>query len=544
MRAKDILELPQSTRQRKFKRQRDFLGFIIAILLILGVFFRFTNLDTKVYWGDETVTSLRISGHTLGELKQLAFRGEEISTAQMQQYQYPNPEKNVLDTIKGLAAEEPQHPPLYFVLAKIWVQLFGNSAAVTRSFSAIISLLSFPCVYWLTQELFKSPLTGWIAVALMAVSPFHVLYAQEARSNSLWTVTILLSSAALLRARRLQTNASWRLYTLSLVIGFYTFILSGAIAIAHGIYLFINEGFKLTKTVRNYLIALAVSLLLFFPWIVAVLSNFSEANATTNWTAVKVSLKSLVKTWLLNLSRPFVDFNYNFVTRNLLMYAVIFLLVILVGYSIYFLCRHTQQRVWLFILTLIGGTAFILIVPDLVSGGMRSSVARYAIPCFLGIQIAVAYLLASQLTSIATSPWQQQLWRIVTVVLISGGIASCAVSSQARVWWNKYNAATLPQVVSVVNQSSNPVFVTSWHGLMVFSHAFHPQVRLQPLEGQPISIQEEGNRAIEIFVYESSKALKALMETKPGYRIDRVYEWKKQIEPVYEIKTTLWKLTK
>lgn len=45
-------------------------------------------------------------------------------------------------------------------------------------------------------------------MALIAVSPFHVLYAQEAREYSLWTVTILLSSAALLRAMRVKTKLS------------------------------------------------------------------------------------------------------------------------------------------------------------------------------------------------------------------------------------------------------------------------------------------------------------------------------------------------
>jgi len=64
-----------------------------------------------------------------------------------------------------------------------------------RSLSAIISLLVFPGVYWLLPGIWV--VNGWIAIALIAVSPFHILYAQEAREYSLWTVTIALSSAAL-----------------------------------------------------------------------------------------------------------------------------------------------------------------------------------------------------------------------------------------------------------------------------------------------------------------------------------------------------------
>lgn len=83
---------------------------------------------------------------------------------------------------------------MYFVMVKQWVQWFGNSITITRSFSALVSLLAFPLIYLLCQELFNSSVIGWIAVSLLAVSPLHILYAQEARSYSLWTVTILLSS--------------------------------------------------------------------------------------------------------------------------------------------------------------------------------------------------------------------------------------------------------------------------------------------------------------------------------------------------------------
>ncbi|HEY9709495.1 MAG TPA: glycosyltransferase family 39 protein, partial [Oculatellaceae cyanobacterium] len=158
----------------------NWLQVLIVVVLILGVFFRLANLDLKVYWEDEAFTSLRISGYTEAELIQQVFNGHEIGVADLQKYQHPNPEKGVIDTIKGLAVEEPQHTPLYFLMVRLWVQWFGNSVLITRSLSALLSLLVFPCLYWLCRELFESPLTAWIAMAMMAISPFHVVYAQEA----------------------------------------------------------------------------------------------------------------------------------------------------------------------------------------------------------------------------------------------------------------------------------------------------------------------------------------------------------------------------
>jgi uncharacterized membrane protein len=57
------------------------LRFLIIVLLVLGVFFRFLNLDRKVYWDDETITSLRVSGYTIEEMSQQVFDGSVIGSA-------------------------------------------------------------------------------------------------------------------------------------------------------------------------------------------------------------------------------------------------------------------------------------------------------------------------------------------------------------------------------------------------------------------------------------------------------------------------------
>ena len=98
-----------------------------------------------------------------------------------------------------MVEENPHHPPLYYVINRIWGKIFGTSILAMRSLPAIISLLAFPCIHWLCLELFEESITGSVAIALIAVSPFHLAYAQEARQYSLWVVITLLSSEALLR---------------------------------------------------------------------------------------------------------------------------------------------------------------------------------------------------------------------------------------------------------------------------------------------------------------------------------------------------------
>ncbi|HBW91418.1 MAG TPA: dolichyl-phosphate-mannose-protein mannosyltransferase, partial [Cyanobacteria bacterium UBA11149] len=154
------------------------LSSLVVILIVLGILFRFYNLDRKVYWYDETMTSMRVSGYTQTEVIQSAFTGNIITVKDfISQYQYPNSSKSINDTLNALAGN-PEHSPLYYLMARWWLQLWGNSILMIRLLSVLIGLLALPCIYWLSWELFGLVSVSWVAVALLAISPFHVLYAQ------------------------------------------------------------------------------------------------------------------------------------------------------------------------------------------------------------------------------------------------------------------------------------------------------------------------------------------------------------------------------
>ncbi|WP_444980646.1 glycosyltransferase family 39 protein, partial [Microseira wollei] len=137
------------------------LHFFIIIVLVLGIFFRFVNLDRKVFWNDEIGTLSIISGYT--DYKG-ALNGKIITISDLRKYQRPDPEISVIDIVQNVARFDPHISILYYVIARFWVEWFGSSVAVMRSLSALIGLLVFPCLYWLCLELFQSSLVGWVAV--------------------------------------------------------------------------------------------------------------------------------------------------------------------------------------------------------------------------------------------------------------------------------------------------------------------------------------------------------------------------------------------
>lgn len=432
------------------------LKFLLIGALVAGIFFRFVNLDRKVYWLDETYTSLRISGYTTPEAVQDLFDGRVLGLDELQKYQRFNPDKHWTDTVRSLVVDSPQHPPFYFLMVRQWVQGFGNSVTAIRSLSAVISLLVFPAVYWLCRELFADARSGWLAIGLIAISPFHVLYAQEARQYSLWTVTILLSTAALLRAMRLQTKRSWILYGINLIFLLYSFLFSLGVLAGHAIYVGINQGFKLSKTVVVFLMAAGVALFAFSPWIWVVISSQPQIQESTTWINRKVTLSFLIHRWIIHLSNLFFDFNlgYKYLTVPSLV------LLVLVIYALWFLYRQAPKSVWILILTLILPISLALVLPDLVTGGRRSTIARYLIPSYLGIQLAVTYLLSQKLGE--KRDRGQQIWKFVLIGLIISGIASCSVSAQAQFWWNKSPSTHQPytEIARIVNQSVQPLLIS------------------------------------------------------------------------------------
>jgi uncharacterized membrane protein len=524
--------------------------FLVTTLLVLGIFFRFYNLELKIYWFDETYTLLRASGYTETEVVQQTFNGSLITAEDLLQYQQVNTDKSITDTITSIAKEEPQHTPFYYLLVKFWGQLFGNSVTAVRSLSAVFSLFAFPCIYWLCWELFSSPMVASTAVALLAISPFHVLYAQEARPYSLWTATILLSSAALLRAIRLNHSRAWLTYALSLTLGLYSFLFTVLVAIGHGTYVVLREKLRVTSVVIAYLWATAIALLLVSPWFVIVAQNFVRVQQTTRQLTETETLSYFIKAWLGRTSYVFVDVNpfsadSSFKVTLITQYLLGIIVLSVLAYACYFLVRNTAPKTWLFVVTLITTTLLGLLLPDLLWGGTRSVVNRYLIPCFLGFQLILAYLITQKIKFYFRLTWTEKFWHFLIAFIFSCGVISCVISSQAEMWWNKGANYYIPFVADIINQSEHPLVISDDRSdrkplinvlgdVMSLGHQLNPQVQLQ-LVIEPNIPSIPSSEFSDIFLFKASPTLRAGLKQQ-GYHLKLIYE-----NPEW-INTNLYKL--
>ena len=91
-----------------------------------------------------------------------------------------------------------QHPPLYYVLLHYWILIFGDGQGAARTLSALCSGLAIPLFYGAGRYLFPQR-TALLATLLLALSPFHLRYAQEVRMYALLTLTTAAAFYCLLR---------------------------------------------------------------------------------------------------------------------------------------------------------------------------------------------------------------------------------------------------------------------------------------------------------------------------------------------------------
>ncbi|MEH2258909.1 glycosyltransferase family 39 protein [Nostoc sp.] len=175
---------------------------LILMWLIVGISLRLVNLTAKPPWTDEFATLVFSLGNTFLSVPLDQAIAPDILLQPLQ----PNPAASIGDIIHNLATQD-SHPPLYFVLAYLWMKLFPSDGGLVSLFAArllpaIIGAASIPCVYVLGKVAFRSSLVGQLTAAMMAVSPYGVFLAQEARHYTLAILWVIGSLTCLVIATR------------------------------------------------------------------------------------------------------------------------------------------------------------------------------------------------------------------------------------------------------------------------------------------------------------------------------------------------------
>ncbi|GET37358.1 glycosyltransferase family 39 protein [Microseira wollei] len=173
---------------------------LLLLWIAIGIALRFTHLASKSPWTDEFSTLV----FSLGNSFRTVPLDRAIDLDTLLQPLQTNSALGAREVVQSLLSET-NHPPLYFVLAHWWMDMFPSddglvSLWVARSFPALLGAASIPAIFGLGVLAFRSPLVGHIAAAMMAVSPYGIFLAQEARHYTLAILWVIASLCCLIIA--------------------------------------------------------------------------------------------------------------------------------------------------------------------------------------------------------------------------------------------------------------------------------------------------------------------------------------------------------
>ncbi len=155
-------------------------------LLLIAFGLRIFRLDAQSLWWDEGI-SLHLATSSLVEI--------------------------VADRINNI------HPPLYFFILKIWLQLTGINPFSARYLSALASWLQVALLFAILRRWFggrgRGSVTAWVGGVLLTFSAVAIIYGQEIRVYAflpLVFLALLAITQQLLKLETTYSHANWRLY--------------------------------------------------------------------------------------------------------------------------------------------------------------------------------------------------------------------------------------------------------------------------------------------------------------------------------------------
>ena len=219
---------------------------LLGIILVLALLMRCYNVTAISIWSDEAF-SVALIHYPLSEM--LARLVRDV------------------------------HPPLYYLLLSGWTHGFGYSVASLRGLSLIFGVAAVWAGYAFVREAFERADLALGAALLLALNPFQIEYAFEARMYTLGGFLILLLAWLMVRALKRQTALSWFWVAVATSAAWYThyYLLFSTFAIAiYGLLaLWRRFGSKLQEY-RYFAGCYALVLLLYVPWVKPLLFQFSQ----------------------------------------------------------------------------------------------------------------------------------------------------------------------------------------------------------------------------------------------------------------------------
>jgi hypothetical protein len=175
-------------------RIEKFIGFIdrnalvyLIILFSINIFIKLLYAGGMYYWLDETSSLFRAQHPVIWMIRQ--------------SFTDPN-------------------PPLYFILLKGWISVFGISELSTRALSVIFSALTVFILYYLARRFFNRETAFYVSL-IFTVSQIHLYFSHETRGYTLLALMATLSFYFYLQTISIPSILNLIKYTVTITLLLY-----------------------------------------------------------------------------------------------------------------------------------------------------------------------------------------------------------------------------------------------------------------------------------------------------------------------------------
>jgi uncharacterized membrane protein len=167
----------------------------------------------------------------------------------------------------------PPSDPLYVLLLRPWIALFGHDDLSVRALSVMLSTATIPATYWL-GKVAAGRAAGLAGALLLAVSPYTIEFGQQASLYVLASLTTTLALAAGLSWHGSGSLKHALFYVALGTVAVYSHYVVAAILGLFGLLaLYAGAGPRLV-TRRAWIAAHAAIFMAWSPWLVALAANW------------------------------------------------------------------------------------------------------------------------------------------------------------------------------------------------------------------------------------------------------------------------------
>jgi mannosyltransferase len=301
--------------------------------------------------------------------------------------------------------DAPTHPPLNYLLTAFAMVLVGTSEFAVRLPALIAGTLTIPLCLVFGRTIGRSQAGLWLAL-LLAFSPFHLRYSQEARQYALLLLLSLLSFVLLYRAMQQPRRSIWFCFGLVTVLNVYNHYAAFVVLLAQSVWIlcwWLWQPISSWRPKLEYIVtAVAVVILFYLPWLPRFWTGilFNTTEGVTAHTGPPA-------TWLDWVSTVYVQFGLYDGYRPLL-----FFLLGLLGLALLF-----WRRKWSTLVLFSVGFALPLLLVAVLpfSRGAMGRYIIYLLPFYL-LPIA---LLLEEVTNAVNRWLNRPLFMVVAGLLVA-----------------------------------------------------------------------------------------------------------------------------